>query len=445
MTSGLWRGIEGRVLEVVASGDDPGERARALIDILRGADEDWTWDEDYDRGWARRADGFGPAVDAQVDIGSPAVEALLEAETPGDSWYATLAVLALKGLVEEGHAVHRLPEVLEWCQRNSLEQDIIYSDAVSAIFERAGAAAEPALREYLLKGGRDIHAVGFTSRVLEDADPAWATPVAEGLLRELMEREADSPQTWRMALTWGRLGGADAAPLLREVLAGRRAGERKEGSPAHALMDAMLELELGDRQLEDLASEAPLTGPACDLVGSLPGPGETVPCLSTDGVCRPDCPLQDVADGPPDMQSLSRAQLPRVSAELGLDPGGSRTELLDRVAEHLEREMGLLVDPVPRDELEGMPFEDLRIECELLGLEEHGGRGELVERLAAFYEGRWEFPEVGEPFEGTELSDMTVPELGRVCVDMGLPEDGGMAELTRRILEAQRGRPGDRG
>ena len=119
MTSGLWRGIEGRVLEVVASGDDPGERARALIDILRGADEDWTWDEDYDRGWARRADGFGPAVDAQVDIGSPAVEALLEAETPGDSWYATLAVLALKGLVEEGHAVHRLPEVLEWCQRNS--------------------------------------------------------------------------------------------------------------------------------------------------------------------------------------------------------------------------------------------------------------------------------------------------------------------------------------
>ncbi len=444
MASGLWRGIEGRVLEVVASGDDPGERARALIGVLRGADEDWTWDEDYDTGWARRADGFGPAVDALVDIGSHAVDALLVAETPEDSWYATLAALALQGLVEEGHAAHRLPEVLEWCLRNSLEQDLIYSDAVSVIFERAGAAAEPVLREYLLEGGRDLHTVGFTSRVLEDADPAWATPVAERLLRELMDRNGPPEMTWRIAITFGRLGGEEAAPLLREVLERRRAEDLVGESPVHALMDILLEVELGDRELDDPATDRAGARATCDVMEAVLGTGETVPCMSPDGACDPDCPVLGILRGPPDLQVLSRAQLSRVCAELGLDTGGGRTELLDRVSEHLEREMGLIVDPVPREELEGMPVEALRVECEVLGLDNGGMREELVERLAGFYAGEDGPPEVGEPFDHLELAVLKAPELRRVCGDMGLPKGGRRAELIGRVLEAQRERLGGR-
>lgn len=436
MARAMWRGIERRTKEALDLGD-PSGRARALLGLLRRADDDWTWEEDQSAGWNRRVDAFSPVFDALVGVGPAAVDAILAGDAPPGPWYASTAAMALDELHGRRDAEGREEDVLDWLLRNAGDQDDVYLDAAQSIVDRAGARAVPALTRFVTGTGDGVLAMMLGYLLLDGADPVWAVPAAEEMLKQLARRGAGTTRALGPAFALFGLRGIEAGPAITEVIG------RAAGGPGD--QDRRVDDEVGSRLRGMLASMDhhggdPDEGAADPLSGwdAMFGPDAgPLPCAGGEGECSPGCPLGDPLVGPEDIGAVPRFLLARACGELGLDAGGPKRELVERLWEHHERQLGLIVDPVPRGELEAMPTRELRERCEDLGLDEGGGRAELVERLDRFYRGEDAPDGPAEPFSRRELDAMTAAQLRTLCEDLGLPAGGRKDAMVARVLEAQ--------
>jgi len=441
MEGGMWRGIERRAREAVAL-QDPQGRARALLALLRRADEDWTWVEDPDAGWNRRVDAFTPLIDALASVGPPAVGAILAGDAPPGSWYASMAAMTLDELHGQGSAGAREDEVLDWLALNAPDQGDAYLDAAVSVVDRAGARSVPAITRFLGDTEDPLLATSIAFTFLEGSDPAWAAPAAERMLRALVDGGSGVTRTLGLVTALFALRGPAALTMIDDVM-GRAVGRPREGcdrdtdekvgAPLKAMLASAEELSGGSGEDDAIPGWMARFGPGA-------GP---LPCAGGAQECDPDCPLADPFVDRDDLGAVPRFLLESACGELGLDAGGPKLKLVERLLDHRERGLGLLVDPVPREELEAMTLRRLRQRCEDLGLEEGGRRAELVERLDRFYRGSPQ--EMGEPFLPWELESMTAAQLRTVCEDMGLPAGGKKAALVARALAAQGERPGQRG
>jgi hypothetical protein len=128
---------------------------------------------------------------------------------------------------------------------------------------------------------------------------------------------------------------------------------------------------------------------------------------------------------------LHRRDLARACRLRGLDEGGSKPELLDRlVAVAGGAEPGL---PPRGVALESLPTAQLRQMCMDYRVEPRGPRDELVARLREL-EGE---PGADRGYPRDELDGMDVAELREVCRGMGLDTAGKRRALVARIQMAQ--------
>ncbi len=437
----MWRGIERRAREALAQ-EDPGERARALIALLRRADEDWTWDEDPHAGWSRRADAFAPVMEALASAGPEAVDAILATGAPPGTWYAGAAAMALDRLHGRGAAAAREQDALEWLMRNAADQDDAYMDAAASIVDRMGARSVEVLSRYVstVEDATLAMPVGFA--FLEGADPAWAAPAAEAMLRRLAEEGAGLDRVLGPATALFCLRGPEAVPAALGAL------ERATGvhgadaaaplGRAQELLDGLGGGALGDGTGDDDLEDG---GDPFGAWTFLARPGaRPLPCAGPDGGCGPGCPLADPFIGPEDVGAVPRFLLERACEGLGLGTGGPKRELAARLWEHHERRSDPGLDRETEAALVEMAARALREVRDDLGVGASPTREEIAEDLDRFLTCG---PTDGsEPFSRRELDGMTLDELRTVCEDMGLPAKGKRAALVARVLGAQDGRRG---
>ncbi len=439
MEGGMWRGIERRTREALAL-EDPGERALALIALLRRADEDWTWDEDPDTGWDRRADAFSPVIEALGTAGPAAVDAILAGDAPPGSWYAGAAAMALDELHGRGTAATREQDALEWLMRNAADQDDPYMDAAISIVDRAGARSVPALTRFVATVKDAALAMGLSYALLEGSDPAWAAPAAEAMVRQLTEGGAGISRVLGPVTALFALRGPGASGAIRDLQGRSQRGpgdrDRRSDDTVKAMLTEMLaQVEQPEGEPDDEGVN-PLRR-WDDMFSAGAGP---LPCTRGEEGCIPECPLADPLAGPEDIGAVPRYLLERACGAIGLEARGPKRDVIGRLWEHRERKLGLAMDPVPMDELKALSKRELRDLCENLDLDGGGTREELVGRLDRFFtEGS---PEPEERFSERELDGMTLDELRTVCEDMGLPAKGKRAALVARVLGAQDGRRG---
>jgi len=434
MAQGMWLGIERRTREAVGLADPAGS-AGALLALLRHADDGWTWDEDPDAGWNRRADAFSQVIDALSAAGPAAVDAILAGDAPRGSWYAGAAAMALDELHGSGGAGGREGEVLDWLLRNVRDQNDAYMESTVCIVDRMGTRSVPALTRFVAGAEDGLLAMLLAHTLLEGADPAWAVPATEEMLRRLADGGAGLARVLGPVTALFSLKGLEASPAIRDAL-GRAAGradgqDRSSDEMVAATLKGMLAMLDGLEDGLDGEVGVPLAGWDA-FFGPVTGP---LPCAGGDGECIDGCPLAGHFVMPEEINAVPRFLLERACKGLGLDAVGPKSELVRRLWEHHERELGLLVDPVPREELEAMPARELRELCEDLGLEDGGRKAELVGRLDRFFSGPPEEP--AEPFAPWEVEAMTAAQLRTVCEDLGLPAGGRRAALVARVLEAQ--------
>jgi hypothetical protein len=412
--------IARRTERVTAQGLGPGEEARRLLRLLAKAD---------DRGFCRDHEPwpgdveevFGPAIDRLLDLGPDVVDPVLCLEPRADSFQADVAASLLARLVREGQAGDRIADMIAWGLQRWDRQAEGFTESLEEVVSRAGPAAEAPLVRHL--GDRsDGHAIAIVSFALQDADPAWAGAAAARLTREALEAgdvEVASVLSYAAATACGE----DAAPLVRDVL-GRM---REEGVGRDAWLPCAFEASL--------------------LLGVHPGPAWAKEVESfldgmTVGEFAAGYEEEDLlATARTDPSFLPRHELARACRLMGLEDGGSKPELVDR----LEEAYGMLevadagrLSPPP---LEGLTTARLRELCSALRLDPGGPREDLLERLGAFKDE----VDAGSGLELTraELEAMDVADLREVCRGMGLETAGKRRALVARIQMAQEA--GDRG
>jgi hypothetical protein len=346
--------------------------------------------------------------------------------------------MALDELHAGGAAAGREAEVLDWLLRNARDQNDAYMDATALIVDRMGAGSVAPLARFVAGEEDDLLTMVVVHSLLEGADPAWAVPAAEGMLRRLADGGAGLARALGPAAALYGLRGPGTLPAIRDALGLAAGWADGRDPPADGRVAAMLERMLdsidGPEDLLDGEGGVPLAGWG-DFFGPATGP---LPCADEDVDCIEDCPLAGLFLLPEEIGAVPRFMLERACVGLGLDDGGPKANIVRRLWEHHERELGLLVDPVPREELESMHLRKLRELCEDLGLEEGGRKAQLVERLDRFFSGPPGEP--AEPFAPWEVEAMTAAQLRTVCEDMGQPAGGRKAAMVARVLEAQRDR-----
>ena len=403
--------IARRTHRLVSQHLPPTEEALELLRLLSRADNTrfWRgyepWPEDVE--WV-----FGPVIERLAELEGEAVDAILDLEPPDESWQAELASSVLAYLLGQGTSEDRVADAVSWGLRLVDRQEEGFTMTMEEVTFRAGSAAEGPLARYLEGHEDGVHAATIVSFTLQDADPGWACSAATRMTREALDA-GDVARANVFSYAVATACGQVAIPLLSEVL--------------DRLADEGVET---DRWVPG-AFQASL------LLGNHPGPewdGEVVRFLEGESVEDYARGLGDddlLATVGSDPGFLPRHELARACRLLGLDDGGSKPELLDRLAE-------AAVDGGPdlprrRVPLESVPTAKLQQMCMDYRIDPGGSREELIGRLRELEE------EAGTDrgYTRDELDGMSSAKLREVCREMGLETGGKRRALVARVQLAQ--------